>query len=125
VSWRRRRVIARPHGTFNAVATPGGEHEKSRLVPNEALPCRGSKAAEAGSPIRDTMEGSVYLGTPAAAFTAKHAVIWLGAIRRGSGTARRQSPIRRGQRGAKLHPGGRRRRSGGLPGIASMSRSRG
>jgi len=45
--------------------------------------------------------------------------------KRGSGTVQRQSAVRRGQRGAKLQPGGKRRRSGGLPGIASMSRSRG
>ena len=45
--------------------------------------------------------------------TRRHAAMWPGSGKRGSGTARRQSAVRRGQRGAKLQPGGRRRRSGG------------
>jgi hypothetical protein len=34
----------------------------------------------------------------------QHAAIWPGSGKRGSGTVRRQSAVRRGERGAKLQP---------------------
>lgn len=58
--------------------------------------------------------------------TRKHAAKWPGSGKRGSGTVRRQSAVHWGQRAARsCGSGGRRRKSGGLPEIASMSRSRG
>ena len=41
-----------------------------------------------------------------------------GAINCGAGTVVRHAALRRAQRGAKLQPGGKRRMSGGLPGVA-------
>ena len=40
---------------------------------------------------------------PIAPVTNRHAAIWPASGKRGSGTVQRQSAVRRGQRGAKLH----------------------
>lgn len=54
--------------------------------------------------------------------TARQAAMRSGDGKRGSGRVRRHSAIRRAQRGAKLHPCGRRRGPGGLPGGSRQCR---